>query len=277
VYASRDLFRSAALRSTRALIALGWPLGVMQSLYTLRELDRFLVVTFDSLSEAGRYDVAIKLTVPLAALNTVLILALEQRAFALRDSRRLVLRARAFLHIYVSLTCVLAFSVAMIAPELLLVVAPDYRTAAPAAGALLFLPTLEGIRRVAGLPMDVSKRTSGWFWVAALNGAVALLSAWLLIGRLGGLGAALSLVAGGWVGCALASRFARAAAPESRIPIARPLWLPVLGIALASTMLLSFAHAWSGLPARLGALALFSATCLLTLPLNKRTWAALGT
>jgi O-antigen/teichoic acid export membrane protein len=274
VFASRDLFGSGTARSTRALLALGWPLGVMQSLYALRELDRFLVLTFDSLSEAGRYDVAIKLAAPFAALNTVLVLALEQRAFALRYQKRLLLRAGAFLHIYASLTCVFAFAVAMLAPELLLVVSPGYRAAAPAAGALLFLPTLEGIRRVAGLPMDLSKRTSGWFWVAALNGAVALLSAWLLIGRLGGLGASLSLVFGAWVGCALASRFAKLAAPEHSIAIAKPLFLPVLGIALAPTMLLFFARAWSDLPARLGMLLLFVAACLFLLPVNKRTWAA---
>ncbi|MEZ4222859.1 MAG: oligosaccharide flippase family protein [Polyangiaceae bacterium] len=271
-FATRRILKVGNRSAVRLTVALGWPIGVMQALYALRELDRFLVGKLHSLGEAGSYDVAVKLGAPFAAFNTVLILGLEQRALTTREPLQLMQVARAFARAYLATLSVAAFLVAMLSPEILLLFGPDYRGAAPTAAVVLFLPALEGVRRTAGLGMDLRKRTRGWFWVAAANGAVAIALALLLSRRFGGMGAAVGLVLGAAAGCHVAARACVPLGADYCVPVRGAVVLAIAGAVLAVAALGRWPVVWEHLPWRLAAALGFGALCARLFPFGRQTW-----
>lgn len=252
----------------RRLLRLGIPVGLMQSLHALRDLDRYLVARLESLPAAGVYEVAIKLAAPIAALNVLLALALEPRALAAREPPKLLKQASAFINVYTAYAASGAFLVAMCAPEILLVFAPEYRGAAAAAGVLVFVPVLEVHRRVFGLPLDLAQRTRGWLWVTLANAGVALGVAVALVPRLGGLGAALGLTAG----AALGAWVARAVARGLEGPMLRALGVAAVGGPLAAVALHRLPVPVSGLPLRLALAATFAIACFVLIPAGASSW-----
>jgi hypothetical protein len=166
----------------------------------------------------------------------------------------------------------------MLAPELLLVVDPSYRAAAPLAALLVFLPSLEGVRRLSGLPLDLAKRTRGWVVVAVLNGLVAVGIAFALVPALSGAGAAIGLLAGAAAGAGAAELLARAlpSAERLRAPWIRALVTAGGGAALASTVLTRAPTPLEHLPHRLAALVVYAVAAFALLPVGRRAWARMS-
>jgi O-antigen/teichoic acid export membrane protein len=220
--------------SLRRLVTLGAPIGGLHVLMVLRELDRYVIARLASAGAAGNYDMAARLSAPFTFANTALILALEPEAYRARKGAEAQIRR--FAVGYVVVLATLAFAAAMIAPELLALVAPGYGLALAAVPGLLFVDVAEGVRRLAGLGGELAERTGLWGYAAAVNVAVGLGLTLVLVPRFGIAGAATGLLCGTLASALVASLLGRRVHPLT-LPIGRAVLVVALGAALAAALL----------------------------------------
>jgi O-antigen/teichoic acid export membrane protein len=241
-----------------ALLRLGAPLALLFLLVNLRELDRFLIETRGSIEDVGGYDLAMRIVGPVALGNLALGLVLEPHLFRTYADPGASAMVGVFFRAYVAVFSVIAIAAALLSPEVFHVIAPSgWGFAARAAPTLLFAFVTEGILRVAGIGADLAKRTTAWAFTAIVQLAISLSLAYLLVPRLGILGASTGLLVGMIGATIVASRLSRALHPLP-LPVARALVLVALGAALGTLLLGGVSHAAAPLLVRLAAIPLFA-------------------
>ena len=216
------------------LFRLGVPFAALYALTGLRELDRYIVAELGSLSVAGVYDLAVRAAAPLGMLNLALMMTLEPVLHARHADATLGRDVDAFLRGYAWLGGSLSFLVAMGCPELSSWVSEPYRAVVVVVPGMLFLEVLEGVRRIAGVGGELSRRTELWIVAAAVNAAVTVVLSLWLVPRFPLLGAPAALLAGTASGTLVAHRLGERAV---RLKLSVPL---VGSLCLASAALASW-------------------------------------
>lgn len=240
----RAIFRARPRLSWIApMLRMGLPFAVLYLLYSLREVDRFLVAELASLSDAGVYDLAVRVAAPLAIVNMALTMALEPWIYARHTHPDVGADIDRFLRAYVWVGACGCFVVGALAPELVALVGPEYRAAAVAVPAMLFLELVEGVRRVAGLGGELANRTSLWASAALLNAIVVVGVSVALIPSLPQLGAPIALVAGATGGAVVANALAERIRPLG-LRVGRSLTALLVGAA-GSTLLATGELHWA--------------------------------
>jgi O-antigen/teichoic acid export membrane protein len=245
-------------RRFAALLRLGAPMAVLLVLVNLREFDRFLIEVRGSIEDVGGYALAMRIVGPIALGNVALGLVLEPHLFrTFRDDRAASIIG-VFFRTYVAVFSTVAIAVAALAPEVFRLIAPaSWSFAARAAPTLLFAFVADGVLRVAGIGADLSKRTGLWALAGIVQLAVAFALGWLLVPRIGILGASIGLFGGTLAATVVAARLARIVYPLP-LPIARSLVVLVLGAVLGTFLVGAASHAPASLPLRLAAIPLFA-------------------
>ena len=234
---ARDLFGARPrARDVLELARLGLPLGLLYVLYSLREVDRYLVGERASLHYAGVYDLAVRVAAPLAMANFALTMALEPVAYRAHAQAAFAPRLNAFFRGYVVLGCAIAAFASALAPEIVLLFGQQFRAAAIAIPGMLFLEVVEGVRRMSGLGGDLAKRTGLWAIAALVNALVALPLAWWSIPIAPLVAAPASLLLGAAVGAAVATHLAARLHPL-RLPAQPALALLCLTAAIQTGVL----------------------------------------
>jgi O-antigen/teichoic acid export membrane protein len=224
------------------LLALGWPIGAMYVLGTLRGLDRPLMRTLTSLEHVAAYEFAMRLVGPIGLSNIALAKVLEPVVYGRAHVSETPAHVDMFLRGYVALFATVAMALSAFGPEAVTLLAPKaYGEAFRVLPALAFLATSEGIGRVVGVGADLAKRMRVWAVAAVLTVAIGLpLSAGLLpIVGVAGVGLA-------WLAASLATDALLYAVARSLrgivLPVGRSFAVIVVG-ALAGT-----AAAWQPWP-----------------------------
>lgn len=228
---ARDLFGGRfRVRWIGELTRLGAPLGLLYALYSLREIDRYVVAERASLHHAGLYDLAVRVAAPLALVNFALTMALEPEAYRAYGGESFQRRITLFFRGYVVGGCAVATFAAALAPELVSLFGERFRAAAVAIPGMLFLEVVEGVRRMSGLGGELARRTGLWAVAALVNAAIALPLAWWSIPDAPLIAAPVSLLLGAAVAAVVADRLAARVHPM-RLPV-----IPALVILTAAAV-----------------------------------------
>jgi O-antigen/teichoic acid export membrane protein len=254
----RTLRHRFDVRILGKLVRLGAPFVALYLLTALRELDRYLVKLRLGVDEVGQYDLALRIVGPVALSNLALAMVFEPyayRTFRVPGAQEMM---GLFFRAYSAAFSTLAFTVAVFAPEIIPVLAPDtYGAAAGVAPALLFAFVTEGIRRASGLGADFAKRTEIWALAAMTESALALSIAYYALPKLRILGAGLGFLLGAVGSSVLTYSLARRLFPLS-LPLGRALFLVILGATASTWAIGGIAGAPWPLPLRILAIPAFA-------------------
>jgi O-antigen/teichoic acid export membrane protein len=231
---TRTIWRGAFDRGLLvALLRLGLPIGALHLLMAARELDRVLIAKLTTLDDVGLYEVASRLAAPLGLANAALGMMIEPIVYRHREEPALLTDLGPWIAVYARVFTLVALSIGLLSPEILSVLAPDYRAAAVAVPALAITAVTEGLRRVAGLGGDLAKRTGLWLFAALVQLLVTVpLTVWS-VPRFGIEGAALALCCGTG-SAALVAYFLARRVHSLRLPVVGPI-LAIVAAALVTT------------------------------------------
>jgi O-antigen/teichoic acid export membrane protein len=252
----RSLRARPAWSCVIAMARIGVPIGALYFLFCVRDLDRYLVKAVLGVSDAGRYDLALRIVAPVALGNTALAMVLEPLAYRTFTNSGAGAVIATFLRAYVALFGTVAFAAAMISPEVFPILSPG-----AAAGAAVIAPSLvfafvgDGVLRMAGIGADFAKRTGAWMVVVASHLLIAIPATWLLLRPLGIFAAGAALLAGTVVAAEVAYALSRRLYPLT-LPVHRAVALLVVG-AIAATLLVGGAGVCTSLVVRACAVPVF--------------------
>jgi O-antigen/teichoic acid export membrane protein len=167
----------------------------------LRGLDRPLIRHLSSVDQVAAYDLAMRFVGPIALPSLALGLVLQPLVYRYASSPDTPRMIDLFVRAYVGVFSIVAMGVAVLAPEIIPLIAPTpYRAAIDAVPALMFFQLVDGLMRVAGIGAELVKRTRVWA-IAMFTGVVAGMSLVpILVPSFGVGGAAFALFLGSLTG-----------------------------------------------------------------------------
>jgi O-antigen/teichoic acid export membrane protein len=225
---------------------------------SLRAFDRYVLRIFASTAEVGVFGVANRITGPIALSNTALTYALERRAFVLAESPDAPVVVGLFFRRYVALAGAVAFAVSMVGPELVTKLLPSsYHGAIAALPILLFAVVAEGTLRLAGLGVDLAKRTRAWALAGVAHLVVSIGATVLLAHSLGVVGAAI-----GALGGALLAALVVGTVAERVFPLGLPLRRTLLFLAAAALVGVIAVGTWRTAPLPLAVRLVMAVACV---------------
>jgi O-antigen/teichoic acid export membrane protein len=169
----RGRFRKATFEN---LWAFGWPIGLLTVLGALRGLDRPLIRHLSSVDHVAAYDLAMRFVGPIALPSLALGLVLQPLVYRHASSPETPRMIDLFVRAYVGVFSIIAMGVAVLAPEIIPLIAPaPYHAAVAAVPPLMFFQLVDGLMRVAGIGAELVKRTRVWA-IATFAGVVVGMS-----------------------------------------------------------------------------------------------------
>lgn len=254
------------LADLKGVLALGWPIGAMYVLGTLRGLDRPLIRTMTSLDHVAAYELALKLVGPIGLSNIALAKVLEPVVYGFARSRNTPRYVDAFLRGYIAIFAVVAMALSVTGPEILGILVPrSYHGAIRALPPLAFLATCEGLGRIVGIGADLMKRMRVWAAAAIVVLAVGFPLSAVLVRVMGESGVGLAWVVANAAGNVVLYAVARRLSGIV-LPMRRSLALVLVGTGLGT------AAAWQPLPivARLALLVAYAVAVVRVMGVHPR-------
>ena len=164
-----------------------------------------------------------------------------------------------FFGCYVFVFSTIAFGVSTFSPDVFPLLAPGaYHGAAVIAPSLMFAFVADGVMRISGIGAELAKRTTIWAVVSLTHVAVAFPLTWVLLPRLGILGAAIALLLASLVATIVCHALVQRVFPLS-LPVWRALFVIVAGSIGATTIVATTHGGAVSVALRLAATAVFGA------------------
>ena len=193
----RDLTPAISPRMVKDMLGFGFPISISSlAIWFLSSSDRFFLLRFSTLKELGLYSIGYRIASIVAMSVMAFQLAWPQFIFSIAKEENVKYTFARLFTYYLFVGLFLILGVTLFSPELLrILTTSEY---AGAASVILLLSTsflLYGIFLIFGVTLSVIKKTMSYLPVTGLSAGVSLSLNYLLVPRLGMIGAGITSVA----------------------------------------------------------------------------------